>query len=1097
MTISDICIKRPVFTWVLVAIPVVLGLVSYGELGVDLFPDVDFPVCTVTTVLQGASVEEMEATVTKPIEDIVNTVSGIDELRSVTTEGVSIVTVQFLLSKNGDVGMEEVRDKINTILSDLPDGTDPPIVDKFDTGSIPVMTVAVSGRRDLREVTELARRQIKERLETVNGVGSINLVGGRSRAMNVVLDVDRMAGYNLSVEEVRQALIRQNLEVPGGRMDQGPREFVLRTLGRLQTERQFNDLIVSNRNGYPIRIRDVGRAEDSYEEPRTQARLDGVNAVSLVIQKQSGVNTVKVVDDVKAKLEQVRAGLPPDIATEVIRDQSRFIKKSIEEVKFHLLLAAALVSATILLFIRDWRTTLIATLAIPTSIVPTFLFMKYMGFTLNNITMLGLILAIGIVIDDAVVVHENIFRHMEEDGMDGMAAARLGTREIALAVLATSLSLVVIFVPIAFMGGIVGRFFSSFGLTVAFAVMMSLFVSFTLTPMLCSRFLKLDPHGSSGHGSSRAASKSGLVYRLIDGSYGLVLRTAMRHKVLVVLLTFGVIVATVPIGRVMGVSLIPRDDQSEYEVSVMTPEGYSLERTSRLMSELEARIWKLPGTMHVFTTIGQTEGGRVVKGEGDVTRATIYVRITDLEEREPSHHVRGWWDIPGHVRSYLAGPRVKQFAVQQEARAFLEDYPDLRASVNDVSPFQGGRRPQTFQVSLSGPDLDQLSKYGDRLIAELKREPGLVDLDTTLSLRKPEIQVVVDREAASDQGVPVGTIADTLRVLVGGLPVSKFRDGDERYDVWLRASAGDRGTSHDLDSIVFPSPTAGLVRLSNLARLIEERGPTEIERLGRERIVTVVGNPEGIALGDAVNRAERILKEMQLPPQYSYSFTGQAKTLGETGYYFLIAFGLSITFMYLILAAQFESWLQPIAILMALPVTVPFGMLSLVLFHTPMDLYAMFGLFMLVGIVKKNGILQVDATNQLRARGLARREAILEANHTRLRPILMTTVMLVAAMVPIAMGQGPGAGARASMAKVIIGGQMLSLVLALLVTPVFYEILDMVKNLARQLGIRFSVEPRHGQNQGQSHNTGPHRPQRLPGFDDPSSDETRTAGWLA
>jgi HAE1 family hydrophobic/amphiphilic exporter-1 len=1057
MTISDICINRPVFTWVLVAIPVVLGLVSYGELGVDLFPDVDFPVCTVTTVLPGASVQEMETTVTKPIEDIINTVSGIDELRSVTTEGVSIVTVQFVLSKNGDVGMQEVRDKVNTILSDLPDGTDPPVVDKFDTGSIPVMTIAVSGRRDLREVTELARRQIKERLETVNGVGSISLVGGRVRAMNVVLDTDRLAGYNLSVAEVRQALERQNLEVPGGRIDQGPRELVLRTLGRLQTEREFNDLIVTNRNGYPIRIRDVGRAEDSFEEPRSTARLDGLNAVSLVVQKQSGVNTVKVVDDVKAKLEQIKAGLPPDIATELIRDQSRFIRKSIEEVKFHLLLAAVLVSATILLFIRDWRTTLIATMAIPTSIVPTFLFMKYMGFTLNNITMLGLILAIGIVIDDAVVVHENIFRHMEEDGMDGMTASRLGTREIALAVLATSLSLVVIFVPIAFMGGIVGRFFSSFGLTVAFAVMMSLFVSFTLTPMLCSRFLKLEPK-PDGARPHEASSKSGFFYRLIDGAYGLVLRSAMRHKFLVVLLTFAVIASTVPIGRMMGISLIPRDDQSEYEVSVTTPEGYSLERTGRLLAELESRIWKLRGTQHVFTTIGQTEGGRVIKGEGDVTRATIYVRITDLEEREWATPVRGWWDLPGHVRRYLSGPKFDQFGIQQEARSFLEDYPDLRVSVNDVSPFQGGRRPQTFQVSLSGPDLAQLAEYGGRLIAELKKEPGLVDLDTTLSLRKPEVQVVVDREAASDLGVPVGTIADSLRVLVGGLPVSKFREGDRQYDVWLRADSSDRATNRDLYQMTFPSPAVGTVKLASLAKLVEDHGPTEIERLGRERIVTVVGNPEGIALGDAIDRAERILKEMRLPPQYSYVFTGQAKTLGETGRYFLIAFGLSITFMYLILAAQFESWLQPIAIMMALPVTVPFGMLSLVLFRTPMDLYAMFGLFMLVGIVKKNGILQVDATNQLRAKGSSRLDAILEANHTRLRPILMTTVMLVAAMIPIALGQGPGAGARASMAKVIIGGQVLSLVLALLVTPVFYALLDMIKNLARRLGIRLSVE---------------------------------------
>ena len=866
-----------------------------------------------------------------------------------------------------------------------------------------------------------------------------------------------MAGYNLSVEDVRIALIRQNLEVPGGRMDQGARELVLRTLGRLRTQKEFNNLIVANRNGYPIRVSDVGRAEDSFEEPRSQARLDGLSAVSLVVQKQSGVNTVKVVEDVKARLDLLKAALPADITTEVIRDQSRFIKKSIEEVKFHLLLAAVLVSATILLFIRDWRTTLIATLAIPTSIIPTFMFMRYMGFTLNNITMLALILAIGIVIDDAVVVHENIFRHMEEDGMDAMSASRKGTREIALAVLATSISLVVIFVPIAFMGGIVGRFFSSFGLTVAFAVIMSLFVSFTLTPMLCSRFLKLEaaPQGAA----HQARSKSGIFYRLLDGAYGAVLKGAMRHKFLVVVLTGLVIYSTIPIGKVMGVSLIPRDDQSEYEISLTTPEGYSLERTSRVTAELESRIWKLKGTEHVFTTIGQTQGGRVVKGEGDVTRGTIYVRITDLEKRHSVVPVKAWWDVAGHVRRFSKGAEFDQFQIQQEARKFLEDYPDLRVSVNDVSPFQGGARPQTFQVSLAGPELGQLAAFGDQLIAKLKQAGSIVDLDTTLSLRKPEVQVVIDREAASDLGVPVGTIADTLRVLVGGLPVSKFRDGGEQYDVWLRADSGKRSTSQDLYQITLPSAAVGLVKLASLAKLNEDRGPTSIERLGRERIVTVLGNPEGIALGDAITQAERILKEMNLPPQYSYSFTGQAKTLGETGYYFMVAFTLSITFMYLILAAQFESWMQPIAILMALPVTIPFGMLSLVLFHTPMDLYAMFGLFMLVGIVKKNGILQVDATNQLRAKGESRHDAIMAANHTRLRPILMTTVMLVAAMVPIALGTGPGAGARASMAKVIIGGQVLSLVLALLVTPVFYAILDSFVAFTRRIGIRFSVEP--------------------------------------
>jgi len=1032
MTISDICIKRPVFTWVLVAMPVVLGMVSYGSLGVDLFPNVDFPVCTVTTVLNGAGVEEMETSVTKPLEDIVNTVSGIEELRSTTSEGVSVITIQFLLSKDGNVGTQEVRDKVTSILQTLPEGTETPLVDKFDTGSSPVLTLAVSGRRDFREVTELAKKQLKERLETVNGVGAVSISGGRTRAINVEVDTDKLASYNLSIEDVRTSIARQNLEVPGGRIDQGPRELVLRTLGRLKDAAAFNQMIVADRGGYPVRIGDIGRAVDSIEEPRTNARLDGQNAVSLVVQKQSGANTVKVVDDLLERLEEIRKTLPPDIETVIIRDQSRFIRNSIEEVKFHLLLAAGLVSVTILMFIRDWRTTVIATLAIPTSIIPTFLFMHYMGFTLNNITMLGLILAIGIVIDDAVVVHENIFRHMEEDGMDAMEAAHVGTAEIALPVLATSLSLIVIFLPIAFMGGIIGRFFSSFGLVVAFAVAMSLFVSFTLTPMLCSRFLKLEP-GEAGH----AKSKNGFIYKFVDRSYGGILKGALRFKWLVVIITILVVLSTIPIASVMGLALIPRDDQSEFEVSVTTPEGFSLERTNTLFRELEAKLRELPGVVHLFTTVGQTNTGRAVKGQGDVTRGTVYVRLLDLSER-----------------------KFTQFDVQQKARDLMVNYPDLRVSVNDVSAFQGGNRPQIFQVNLSGPDLAQLEGYSNGLLEGLKKAGGLTDLDTTLSLRKPEVQVAVDREAASDLGIPVGTVADTLRILVGGLVVSSFKEKGEQYDVWLRAKAEDRGRAADLYDLTIPSPKVGLVKLSSLARLSEASGPNEIQRLNRQRIVTVLANPETISLGQATNLSNKIIDDLKMPKDYSIAFTGQAKTLAETGYYFLVAFVLSITFMYLILAAQFESWTQPVSILMALPVTIPFGLLSLVLFRTPMDIYAMFGLFMLVGIVKKNGILQVDATNQLRAKGMARREAILEANHTRLRPILMTTVMLVAAMVPIALGRGPGAGARASMAKVIIGGQMLSLILALIVTPVFYALLDMWLNLMKKVPFRLTVQPR-------------------------------------
>jgi HAE1 family hydrophobic/amphiphilic exporter-1 len=587
---------------------------------------------------------------------------------------------------------------------------------------------------------------------------------------------------------------------------------------------------------------------------------------------------------------------------------------------------------------------------------------------------------------------------------------------------------------------------------------MSLFVSFTLTPMLCSRFLKLEP-GEAGH----AKSKSGFIYRLIDGSYGWILRGALRAKWLVVVLTVLVILSTGPIAQIMGFSLIPRDDQSEYEVQITTPEGYSMARTSELMKELEARLKRLPGTVHLFTTIGQITGGQTVKGEGDVTQASIYVRMKDLEERrgpekeKPTARER----ITDFVSHTVFGqPAYSQFDVQGMARTILEDYPDLRSSVNDVSAFQGGRRSQIFQVNLAGPDLEKLAEYAGKLKNGLKRRGGVSDLDTTLSLHKPEVQVRINREAASDLGVPVGVIADSLRILVGGMPISNFKDHGEQYDVWLRAEHADRASTKGVYHLTIPSPVVGPVSLDSIANLVEERGPSEIERLGRQRIVTVLANPEGVSLGEVVNRSEAALREdVKLPPQYSTVLTGQAKTLAETGYYFMIAFALSITFMYLILAAQFESWSQPVSILMALPVTVPFGLLSLVLWRTPMDLYAMFGLFMLVGIVKKNGILQVDATNQLRAAGRSRREAIIEANHTRLRPILMTTVMLVAAMLPIAFGRGPGAGSRASMAKVIIGGQMLSLVLALIVTPVFYTLLDMFVNLTHRLGIRFSVHP--------------------------------------
>ena len=1032
MSISEICIRRPVFTWVLVAIPVVMGLVSYFDLGVDLFPKVDFPVVSVTANLPGTGAEEMESSVTKIIEEAVNTISGVDEVQSRTREGFTSVVVQFTLEKNGDVGAQEVRDKVSSITKQLPQGMEPPVINKFDLGSAPIMTIGVSGSRPVRDVTEIARLQILERLQTVPGVGAVFMSGNRSRAVNVIVDTDKLSSYGLSVEDVRLALANQNLEVPGGILDQGQRELVLRTLGRVQKASQFGDLILAQRKGYPIRVRDVARVEDTIEEPRGLTRLDGQNSVSLFVQKQSGTNTVAISDTVQERLAEIAPTLPPDIKIELTQDQSRFIRDSMRELKFHLLLAGVLVAGTILLFIRDWRTTVIATMAIPTSIIPTFLFMSYMGFTLNNITMLGLILAIGIVIDDAVVVHENIFRHMEEYGKDAVTASREGTSEIALAVLATSLSLVVIFVPVAFMGGMVGRFFSSFGLTVAFAVMMSLFVSFTLTPMLCAKFLKLEPAGD-GHGTS----KDGIVWRLTEGAFGRALRWALKYRLVTLILSFLVILSTGPIAAKMGFNFVPRDDTSEFQVSFITPEGYTLDRTNQVVTEIEARLAALPGVRHRFTTIGENSGN-AGKGQGDVTRGSIYFRISELDEREYS-----------------------QFDLMQRARVILLDYPELRTTVSDVSAIGGGPEgdTRTFQVSVSGPDLGKLAEFSEAFKTRLRQVQGLVDVDTNMSLRKPEVQVSIDRDRASDLGVPVQTIANTLNVLVGGQIVSRYKEAGEQYDVWLRADKAFRSNPQGLSSLTVPSPEAGPVQLGALTQPLETRGPSQINRLNRQRTVTILAHPDQISLNDAMIQAKAIAKDLDLPPGYAISFGGQAKMLGETGYYFAVALGLSVLFMYLILAAQFESWLHPVSILSALPVTIPFGLLSLLMFGQPMDLYAMFGLFMLIGIVKKNGILQVDKTNELRRAGMPRDEAIMEANHTRLRPILMTTFMLVAAMIPLALGAGPGAGARASLAKVIIGGQMFSLVLSLLVTPVVYSVIDSLQNLALRLVFRGKKTP--------------------------------------
>ncbi|MFN8545554.1 MAG: efflux RND transporter permease subunit [Candidatus Binatia bacterium] len=1010
MRFADVFIRRPVFATMLVSALVVFGLFSYRKLGLDLFPNIDFPIVTVTTTLKGAGVEEMETGVTKVLEEAINTIEGIDELRSITKEGFSQVVVQFVLEKSRETGAQDVRDKVAGVLSQLPVGTDPPIVDKFDVDAMPVVSIAVSGKRSLREVTELARKQVKEDIETLSGVGQVIMIGGQERAVNIYVDPDRLTAQGLAIGQLRTAIAQQNLELPGGRLDQTRRELVVRTMGRIERVPDFNDLIVAHVGDRPLRVSDLGYAEDGIVEPRSLTRLNGENAVQLVVRKQSGTNTVEVIDRVQAELGRLRAVLPADVQMRVTRDQSRFIRASIETVKVHMWLGAGLVAFTVLLFMRDWRSTFVAGLAIPTSIVSTFTFMKYMGFTINNLTMLGLVLAVGIVIDDAVVVLENIFRHVEEDGVPARQAASQGTAEIALAVMATTLSLVIIFLPVAFMGGRVGRFFHSFGLTVAFAILVSLLVSFTLTPALSARVLRA--RGGKVHG--------GHVYRWIEGWYGRVLAWSLRRRWVIVLTAVGVVLSTVPLFDAVGKTFLPNDDQSEFEVSIRTPSGFTLAESGRAFDEIAGRLRQLRGVTDVLVTIGD-QSGRVKAGQGDVTSGSVYVRMVDLAARDFS-----------------------QFEVMADARKLLADYPDLRTGVQGVNPLaSSGSRVADLEFNVRGPDLPQLQAYAERIMAGMRQLPGMVDVDTTQAVRTPELRLSIDREKASDLGVSVQDVAATVQTYMAGQPVSKYKEGDEQYDIWLRAEPGKRRGPQDVLDLTILARDGQLVRLGNLVREREDLGPAQIDRITRQRSIGITANllPQ-VPLATAVEHVRSTVRGLDLPPLYNVQFGGRAKSLAESNANFAMAFGMSFLFMYMVLAAQFESFLHPIAILLALPLTVPFAIASLLMLGEALNVYSTLGIFMLLGVVKKNGILQVDYTNTLRSRGMPRDRAILEANRVRLRPILMTTVMLIFGMLPIALGRGPGSGSRGSIARVIVGGQALSLLITLLITPVAYSLFD-------------------------------------------------------
>lgn len=1015
--LAELCVRRPVFATMLIMTLVVLGMFSYSRLTIERFPRVEFPSITVITTLPGAAPQEVETEITDKIEEAVNTISGIEELRSTSSEGVSLVVIMFDLDRELDGAAQDVRDKVNTILPQLPRGIDQPIVQKLDPDAAPVMSISVASNRSVREMTEYADKVLRRQLESVNGVGQVLIIGGRKRQINVFLDGDKLRAYNLTVAQVSNALQAQNIEVPGGRIEQGARQLTLRTLGRVQSSAEFNELVVATRNGYPIKISDVGYTEDGVEVAETGGLLNDKQALLLQIRRQSGTNTVDVIDGLKARLEEMKPALPAGYSLSVVRDQSTFIKASFHSIQEHLLLGSLLASLVVWLFMRNLRATFISAIAIPTSIISTFAAMEYFGITLNAPSMLGLTLSVGIVIDDAIVVLENIFRYIEEKGYSAFDAAIVATKEIGLAVMATTLSLVVIFLPVGFMQSIAGRFFKSVAFTMAFAILISLLVSFTLTPTLSARIFK----GMKGGQGDHAHSKETWLSRVLEHNYARLINWTLHHRwvvVLVALLTLG---STVIIGRFVGSSFFPQDDQSEFEVSVRAPEGTSLDATLDIGKKVSEEIRRLPAVDYTITTVGDNQ-------QIEPNLARIYVKMTPLESRKLTQ-----FELMTLVREQ-ALPKFKDQG--------------LRTIVSFIAAI-GGSSTQNAEVNyeLRGPDLNKLNEYATELLTKLKAIPGVADADSTLILGKPEMRVRIDRKKAAELGVNVADVAQSLRLLVGGDKISTYNENGEQYEVHIRAAEGFRQDAAGIKQLNVPSTRLGSVGLDSIVTLEESTGPTQIERSKRQRGVTLYAFLKpGTAQSAVTSKFEAVAKELKLPPDYVFAQGGNSKETARTGRGFALAFMLSFIFMYIVLAAQFESFVHPITVLLSLPLTLPFALLSLLIAKQVITMFTLLGILVLFGMVKKNSILQIDHTNQLIAKGMERHEALIQASRDRLRPILMTTIAFVAGMLPLAFSKGPGSGVNSSTSVVIIGGQSLCLLLTLVVTPVAYSLFDDAKN---------------------------------------------------
>lgn len=1011
MVLTEISLKRPVFATVTILALVVLGLFSYISLNVDEYPNVEIPVVAVTVNYPGASPEQVESKITQKVEETVSVVPGIEHITSTVKEGVSTTVIQFTIETSAATAAQDVRDKVGRMQGVLPDEAELPIVMRFDPADTAIASVAVTGNVSPRELTIIAKDTIVKRLEAINGVAAVNVQGGIDREIKINMDSDKIAAYNLTVGEVLNSIRNENMDTPGGKVSDGKRETSLRSIGAISAPNQLLNLPVAQRDGIQLYVKNIGTVADTTKDVTTITKLNDKAAIGLDIMKQSGSNTVQVVENVKKELENIKKTLPPGVELVMVRDNSKNIKDSINDVLFNLVLGGFLAVAIVFLFLGNWRSTMIAALAIPTSIITSFLAMKILNFTLNTMSLLALSLAVGLLIDDAIVVIENIVRHLEM-GKDKYKAAAEGTEEIGLAVTATTLTLVAVFLPVGMMTGIIGQFFKQFGVTVAVSVLVSLFVAFTLTPMLSAKYLVGNDETAKGK-VTVIWERWNKKFEAGTRRYGDFLAYALGHRKKVMVMAVILFVGSLSLIPLLGSTFVPDSDAGEITVSAIVDAGKSPQAVGEIADTMSQIIRTIPEVTLTYSS-------------ADINSISILTELTPKNKRTISDN-----------------------QIVTNLREKLGSMAGVQISVSKKSGMSGGK---PISLVIQGTSLDTLAEIAEQVEKIVEDIPGAIDVSSSYEAGKPDAQIVVNRDRASDLGVSTSNIATTLQTMFNGTVATQYRDDNDSYDVRLILTPSDRTSLAAVNNIYAASSNHDkngqgiMVPLSQVTQMVYATSPTQIMRYDRQDQITLSANLTGVSLGDFNTLLNKKLATVKLPEGYKFVATGQSQQMADAFTGILLALALAVLFIFFVLAAQFESYIDPFAIMLALPLAIIGAVLGLLLAHSMLSMMSLIGIIMLMGLVTKNAILLIDFAKQRMEEGKERNQALIEAAIVRMRPIIMTTTAMIFGMLPLALGVGPGAESRAPMAHAIIGGLITSTILTLVVVPVVYTLLDDLRN---------------------------------------------------